>query len=385
MPPGPGERNMRVGIDAHILGKGKGGVETALLGIIRALAELDRENEYLLYVTANHPFRGGILPANFRLRPLPVSNPWIERPFVIPLLYRQDRLDVIHLQRMMPPWGCRRCVLHIHDVLYETQPRFFPVAKRLIFNSISRASVRRAARIVTVTESVRRDILRIYGIAPDRVTVISNGIDSTMFHLPALNSLVAPIGPSRGVKGPYILVLGMLERHKNTHVAIEAFDRFARTHPEFSLVLIGQSRSEARGGYVRELQLQISRSQSPGRVVMPGYVSNEERLAWIQGAWMLVFPGTAEGFGLPPLEAMACGLPVIVAETAVAKEVYGEAALMTKPLDPHSIAQAMHSLVSDETLLRRMIGRGLARAGRFTWAKVAAKLIDVYRDAAERR
>ena len=376
---------MRIGIDAHILGKGKGGVETALLGIIQALTELDRENEYKLYVTANHPFRSGSLPANFQLRPLPVSNPWIERPLVIPYLYRKDRLDVIHLQRMMPPWGCRRCVLHIHDLLYETHPQFFPPLKRRIFNSISRASAQRAAWVVTVTENARQDILRIYGIEPKRVTVISNGIDSALFRPRPDGEPAVSIGQTHGVSGPYILVLGMLERHKNTHVAIEAFKIFARTHSGVSLVLIGQARSEARGGYVRELQSQILDSECHERIFMPGYVSDGERLEWMQGALMLVFPGTAEGFGLPPLEAMACGLPVISAETAVSKEVYGDAAVMTRPDDPQDISEAMQRLASDEILRSCMTARGLARASRFTWSQVAAQLIAVYQKAAEDR
>lgn len=369
---------MRIGIDAHILGKGKGGVETALLGIVTALAEIDRENDYFIYVGRSHPFQKTPLPANFHLRRLPFTNPLIERPFVIPFYYRKDRLDLIHLQRIAPPWGCRNCVLHVHDILYETHPQFFSPVKRRLFNVLSRASVSRASHVVTVTESARRDIQRVYDVAAERITVISNGVDESLFR-GGLDSQSIETAKARfGVSGPYVLLLGMLERHKNTHVAIEAFERFAEAQPDYSLVIVGQARSETRKGYAAELFQTVSRMKSRERIVFTGYVSDADRLSLLNGAATLVFPGAAEGFGLPPLEAMACGVPVVMAESDVAREVCGDAAMMTPAGNAGAVALAMLRLTTDAALRTNLIARGLHRAATFRWQSVAARLLQVY-------
>src|SRR5688572_30404452 len=120
-------RPLRIGIDAQILGKQKGGVETYVYSIIRNLARLDATNEYFIYVPMKHPFELHELPPNFHLRRMILSNPWIERSLLIPYFYRRDRLDVVHVQRVTPFWGCRNTVVHIHDATYETQSHLFPL------------------------------------------------------------------------------------------------------------------------------------------------------------------------------------------------------------------------------------------------------------------
>ena len=376
---------MRVGIDAHILGKGKGGVETVLLGIIRSLAQLDFTNEYLIYVSRRHPFRAGELPSNFRLCPLPVANPWIQRPLVIPFLYARDRLDVIHLQRVMPFWGCQRCVLHIHDALYETHPQFFSPLKRRIFSAISRRSATRATRIVTVTEHARREISAVFGVPAERIDVISNGLDSVSFHAAVGAESLDRILQRCAVTRPYVIVLGMLERHKNTDIALRAFERFSAAHPAFTLLVVGRRRTETRRGYADELQELAASLCAAPKIKFQGYVSDEDRLALLNGASMLVFPATAEGFGLPPIEAMACGVPVIAADTPVAREVYADAVMLSRPLDPADLAAQMDQLAADHQIRTVLVARGLTHAAKYSWRNVAYKLIKIYEQVSQCR
>ena len=371
---------IRIGIDAHVAGKQKGGVETCVVNIVRALARLDRANRYFIYVGPDHPF-GRELPPNFELRRLPVTNPWIERALWMPVAYRQDRLDVLHLHRASPFWGCPRCVLHVHDLMYETRSDLFPRWKRLLLNPVFRRSARRATAIATVSEAAKRDIVGLYGVPPDRVTVISNGVDLSDFG-PLEPGVCAGVLARWNLDGPYAIVLGMIDRNKNVHTAVEAFAAFLTTHPEYRLVLVGRERRETRGGYLDEVLERADKLGCRERVIVTGYVPDAERRALLACADMLLFPATSEGFGLPPLEAMACGVPAVVADTAVAWEIYAGAALYARPLDPADMAMCMKQLADSAGIRDVLVQRGYERCGQFSWDAVAVRLLDLYRHAA---
>lgn len=372
------EHCVRIGIDGHILGKQKGGVETYVYNVIKGLAGLDHENDYFIYTGKNHPFRPGELPDNFRLSILPVLNPWIERAIVIPALYVRDRLDAVVCQRALPLLGCPRSVLHIHDAQYMTNPELFPLWKRSLLNPVFRRSGRRATSVVTLSEASKRDIVMHYGVDPAKVEVIAPGVDVSSFYPVTDRGLLEDVRGRFGIKGRYVVYLGAIERNKNIHSVIKAFDIFKGSCPEFMLVIVGKLRSETRGGYIHELREIVGSLGRAGDVVFTDHVSDDDRRLLLGGAEMLVFPSKAEGFGLPPLEAMACGVPVVTSNIPALKEAFEGAALMADHDDIKGIAAHMERVVTEAGLAGELKEKGFEKVRQYSWEGMAERLLEVY-------
>jgi glycosyltransferase involved in cell wall biosynthesis len=369
---------LRIGIDCHILGKQKGGVETVVEVLVRGLAKCDTENTYFLYVTDKHPFQPGDLPANFHLRLLGSPSPTVGRLLLLPLNYRRDRLDVIHLQRVSSFWGCPNTLLHVHDAMYATNPELFPGWKRVLLNQLFRWSGRRAAQVVTPTEASKADIVRHYGIDPSKVHVMPVGsveglqpeADSVK-----IDRVLEPFQTQR----PYFIFLGAMERNKNAHVLVEAFAEFAKRQPGYRLILVGKRRAETRGGYIQEVMQEMTRHAIQDKVTMTGWVSSEQRRLLLCGATALIFPSVAEGLGLPPIEAMACGIPVIASDVPSIREFYGDAVLSCRANNARDLAARMLELTADPALARELTARGLERARRNHWTNQPTRLLEIYR------
>ncbi len=369
---------MRIGIDAHILGKQKGGVETCVEQLIYELARLDRVNEYFIYVSRRHPFIEHPLPPNFCLCPLPWESPWIQRSVLVPYLYRRDRLDVIHLQRAMPFFGCERTLLHVHDVIYKTHPHLFPRWKRAVLNPIFQLSCRRAQHVVTTTSSSKSDIVRFYHVEPDKIHIVPDGVNTESFYPVRDEKELSKAKQAFGLSSPYVMYLGALERNKNVHILVEAFGEFIRGFPDYKLALVGKYRSETRGGYVDELKNTAERLKLTQNLVFTGYVSEKDRRLLLNGAKMVAFPSECEGFGLPPLEAMACGIPAIASGIPVISEVYGDSVLTCRPGDPQDLARAMQMIASDPNVVAGLVQRGTERVASLRWESHAREMLKLY-------
>jgi glycosyltransferase involved in cell wall biosynthesis len=369
---------VRVGIDAHILGKGKGGVETALYHSILALSGIDRVNEYFLYVTGAHPFEPGRLGPNFTLRTLPLGNPWIERAVVLPWMCWRDRIDVLHVQRALPLWGFRSSVVQIYDATLMSSPGRFPWWRRTVMNALIRKSGRRASRIVTSTHAGLSEIVRSYGFDPSKIRLVPCGVDRSTFFRTDDRARLARVLARFGISQPYVLYLGAIEPNKNIHTLVEAFASLRSSHPEVRLVIAGRWRGQTARGYKSDLEALGERRGCRDRMTFTDHVSNEERLFLLNGAAMLVFPSRNEGFGLPPLEAMACGVPAVAAANAAVREICDGAALLVPPDDVDALAGAIRSLLTDPSLAADLTERGIQRAAQFDWESAARRLRDVY-------
>ena len=284
------------------------------------------------------------------------------------LATRRTHPDLVHAIYFAPYLAGRPVVLTIHDISYEIHPEFFSRTERWRGRTLIRDSARRARFVVTVSETSRRDLIEHYGLAEDRVIAIPNGVAQRYLDSPAQEH--GPIG-DRPVR---VLALGSLQPRKNLIRLIGAVRQASKTR-QVELRVVGPD------GYHAEV---IRRKlEGAAEVQIAGYVAEDALVDEYRRADMLVYPSLYEGFGLPVVEAMACGLPVITSTGGSLPEVAGDATLIVDPLDEMAIAEAILRLSGDDGLRGELSRKGRTRAQRFSWVESAERHIQVYREAAD--
>lgn len=371
---------MRIAIDAHSVGTGLGGNESYATNLIEALAEIDSRNEYTIYVTkvpARERFENRW--SNFRVRSTRPHTPLIRIPLSLSRELRRNPVDVLHVQFTAPPFAPCPVVVSIHDLSFEHFPQTFKRRSRVQLRMTVRKSAREAAQILTLSEFVRNDVIKTYGINREKVTAIPLAAAEKFAPVEDPTKLQR-IKQKYGIHGDYILTVGAIQPRKNLPRLCEAYSLLRRSQPEFKLpklVLVGKLAwlyDETLRG-IKELGLTDS-------VTLTGYVPEEDLPALYSGATCFVYPSYFEGFGLPPLEAMKCGAPTIVGNRTSLPEVVGDASILVDPFEVNDIASALSRLVTDSELRASLRAAGLKRARLFDWRDTARKTLAVYERAA---
>lgn len=364
---------MRIAIDARCLTGAYTGDRTYWLGLIRGLCALEHEHHLLLYTHV--PITDPRLPADSRLqqRVVPARNArwWSWKLF--PDAANLDGAHIAHVQYTVPTRLRMPVVTTVHDISFRLMPRLFPLRHRLLLNLTVPFSMRRAARVITVSESSRQDILRVYRLPTERVVAIPNAADEGIEPMERA-AAEALLREHYGVAPPFVLMVGVLQPRKNLPLAVQAFAQ-AVVHSKLPhrLVIVGKS-----GWGVQELQQSIERWSVTERTTLTGYVPDAHLPAFYSAAAVLVYPSLYEGFGLPPLEAMRCGCPVLASDIPVMQEVVGEAGMLLSPHDPVVWAQALHTVLTNDWVRQQMRERGIRQASRFSWKETARRTLEVY-------
>jgi len=371
---------LRIAIDAHTVGTKLGGNESYAVNLIEALAEIDGVNHYTIYVTTNEAReRFGNRWPNFKVRSTLPHTPLIRIPLTLSAELRKNPVDVLHVQFTAPPFCPCPVVVSIHDLSFEHLPHTFNRRSRTQLRLTVRHSARRAARILSLSEHTRRDIIDTYGIAPNRVTAIPLAAPDH-FGPVTDNRELQRVRHNYGIDGDYILSVGSIQPRKNLARLVRAY---ASLRGEFStgklpkLVLVGKC-----GWLYDETLRALDETNVKDAVVLTGYVPESDLPALYSGALCFVYPSYFEGFGLPPLEAMKCGAPVIVGNKTSLPEVVGDAALAVDPFDVDAIAGAIRRLINDSALRRELSVKGQERAQEFNWRETAEKTLAVYNEVA---
>ncbi len=355
------------------------GVERVQRSLIEALAAYDRENEYLLVSKKPVAF-GTPLPARWRSVPLvKQGSPYLWRERYVPTILDREKIDVFHSPVSATPiLGRAKKIATIHELPWVERGKksdaseSAPTAHRVwLF-----LNVRYAARIVCVSERTKENVLQLYPEAAPRLCVIPHGIDSRFTRLdppPPRKEILARLGIA---DRPFVLFVGTLRRKKNLRLLLEAFAEFkAADRKKYALVLAG-----VRGTTFGEIETLLNDPRLTGRVFLPGYVADDDLVALYNLAKCVVYPSLFEGFGLPPLEAMACGVPVIASRGGAIPEIVGDAALDFAPDDKKALSDAMLSMLEDEALCARFVAKGLDRVKAFTWERTARRYLELYRE-----
>jgi glycosyltransferase involved in cell wall biosynthesis len=351
------------------------GTERYSYELIAALARVDRSSRYTLY-TNGLPAALPPLGPNFTLRSIPLARLWTHGRLG-PELARA-RPDVAFIPAHVVPIGRpRNAVVTIHDLGYLAFPAAHTARRRLELHLTTLWSVRAARRVIAISAATRDDLVRHYRADPARIAVVHHGLSGAQFR-PAAPDEVAAARERHGLRRPYFLYLGTLQPRKNLERLIDAFARAAGSGAlgEAELVIGGR-----RGWLSEQIERRAGALGLSGRVRLAGYLPDADLPALLSGALAFAFPSLYEGFGLPVLEAMACGAPVLTSATSSLPEVAGDAALLVDPHDEAAIAAGLARLAADAGLRAELRERGLAHAARFTWERCARETLDVLREA----
>jgi glycosyltransferase involved in cell wall biosynthesis len=372
---------LRIAIDAHAVGAKLGGNESYAVNLIEALAQIDSANHYTIYITtaeARERFQGRW--PNFKVRATLPHTPLIRIPLTLSAELRKNPVDVLHVQFTAPPFCPCPVVVSIHDLSFEHLPQTFKRRSRTQLRLTVRHSARRAARIISLSEHGRRDIIETYGITAERVSAIPLAAPA---HFAPVhdNRELQRVRHNYGIDGDYILTVGSIQPRKNLARLVQAYaslrgNKSADKLPK--LVLVGKS------GWLYDDTLRaLKETGVADTVVLTGYVPQEDLPALYSGALCFVYPSYFEGFGLPPLEAMKCGAPVIVGNKTSLPEVVGDAALTVDPFDVEAIASAMQRVIESPALREELSIKGQARAETFDWRETARKTLAIYQEVAQ--
>lgn len=280
-------------------------------------------------------------------------------------------------EHLLLPLRSAPTVLTVHDLIFRHLPEHHKPLNRWYLNWALPLYCRRATHIIAISECTRRDLIAAYGVPAQKVTVIHEAADPRFRPQPA--GRIRVVQRRYGLPKRYLLFVGTIEPRKNLSRLLRAFERLWREGLSDALVVVGR-----RGWLYDDFFARLERSSARDAVILPGFVPDEDLPAVYGGAQALVFPSLYEGFGLPILEAMACGTPVACSETSSLPEVAGEAALMFDPTEEEAIVETLRPLLRDRGLQRELKGLGLERAAGFSWERVAAGTQGVYRSVLDR-
>lgn len=383
------DREMRIGIDYTAAVRQQAGIGRYTRNLVRALAEIDAEHQYTLFVAGGRGDDGlGSWPANFRVRSVPLSDRtlnilWQRLRLPMPIQLITGSLDLFHAPDfVLPPVGRTPAILTVHDLSFMRVPEcFVPGFRNYLEQAVSRA-VRRAKQILADSESTRRDLIELLGIAPERVAVLYPGIEDR-FRPVREQEVLNRVRSDYGLPEHFILGLGTLQPRKNFVGLIEAF-ALLPVHSQFNadhhhLVIAG-----GEGWLSEDVPAAIARLGLSGRVHLVGFVRDADLPALYSLASVFAFPTLYEGFGFPVLEAMACGTPVVAADNSSIPEAVGDAGILVPTNDPAALAEALSCLTSESAVRNRMIAAGLRQVCKFTWGKSAQQLLGIYQAFAGR-
>jgi glycosyltransferase involved in cell wall biosynthesis len=365
---------VRVAIDARKLHDF--GIGTYIRNLLRQLARIDAATEYVLLCRSADLDIGGQLGPNFRTVLESSPNYSLREQIHVPWVLRQQRPDLFHAPHYILPAAIRcRSVVTIHDCIHLMFPQYLRNRAAHAYAHASMwSAARRSDRILTVSEASKRDILHFFRVPPEKVVVVYNAIDEQFWVAPP-EERVARVRERYQLDHPFVLYVGNIKPHKNLVRLIEAFDELRRDRQDedLKLLIIGDEISK-----LPALRRAVHKHKLHKQVRFLGYLPDDTLAILYRLASVFAFPSLYEGFGLPPLEAMASGTPVVTSNVSSLPEVTGGAAVLVDPYDVDSIADGLRRVLTDPHLAAEMRRKGLERAREFSWERSVERTRQVY-------
>lgn len=374
---------MRVAIDSTPLLNQRTGIGQYTYHLTRNLLGLSDKLELVLFCTSLRksislqeliPKRSNLVYADYRLPARVVQKLW--RTIGYPRVESfTGRLDIFHATNYIaPPQKKGKLVLTVHDVGFARMPGEHPRSTRA-YTNILLEELDRADRVIVVSSFTKNEVIDVFGIQEEKIQVIYNGVAAHFSQIEDKGA-IEQVFKKYGIDGNYILFVGKLEARKNLAGLIEAFRLFKKESKlEHKMVLVG-----SLGWKAEEILEKLDEYGLQEDVVRLGYVCDEDLPFLMNGADVFLYPSLYEGFGIPVLEAMACGTPVVASNTTSLPEVVGDTGLLVNPTSPGEIAEALTRILVDSALRKTLIMKGLERAASFTWRHAAEQTLRLYKD-----
>lgn len=335
-----------------------------------------REARFTAFVSAPSLHLPGI---HLHQTHLPPDQPWVRilwEQSVFPLRLRQQGADLVHgLVNVLPLSTTLPAIVTVHDLSFLRMPEKFQIAKRWYLSQLCHASVRKARHIIAVSRQTATDLQQFWGIDEGKISVIYNGVGTEF--MPASTLAIEAFRHERGLPARFFLYLGTLEPRKNLPLLIRAFAQWraetTAANREIRLVIAG-----AKGWFYEQIFALVAQLQLEQVILFPGFVPAAELPDWYRAAELFIYPSLFEGFGLPVVEAMACGVPVICSDTGSLVEVAGNSALTFPAQNEAALVERLHQIMTDAPLRQELRRLGLARAQQFSWQRTAEATFDLY-------
>lgn len=364
---------MRIGIDAREICRPNTGIGKYVSNLVRCLALIDNENQYVLFVESDRfplPFS---LPANFQLMQVwPRGHRNIQSQLALPLLQSRARVDLFHATHhdAAPLLGTAKMVLTVHDIA-PIDLQDFPLLHRQCYALLSWGVTHRAAAVISVSQFTQKRLVAWNTAAKTKSTVVYEAADE--YYPDEDPSKWERLGKRFGLRGRYVLYVGSLARRKNLKGLLRSIPTVKSLCSDIQFVVVGIASGRADYSLSADEEGQVIR--------IHGGLSVDEMRLLYACAEVMVFPSFYEGFGLPVLEAMACGCPVVTSRTSSLPEIVGAAGILIEPFDNDAISAAIVSVLNDPSLRKQMRNDGIARAAKFSWERMAQETLTVYRSA----
>lgn len=360
---------MRIGIDARLWRET--GVGRYIRALVANLCTLGKAHDFVLFVGPNE-YTTLQLPPNWHKILAPIRWHTLREQLEMPRLYNQAVIDLVHVPYFsVPIFTTTPLLITIHDLTISqfatgratTLPHILYWFKRLGYEAVLRTSLSKAVRIITVSGTVRNQLISSFGINSQKINVTyeSGELENDQK------------GDQKSFPQPYLLYVGNAHPHKNIERLIGAFSEVQKRQKNLTLVLIGK-----KDYFYKKLELLVRNQHVSYKILFLGEVSNSNLKEWFSHAEIFILPSLSEGFGIPGLEAMSMGCPVIASDLPVFHEIYGDAAGYFNQLDAHSIASAIHNVSRNHQIRDRLISNGLFQVKKYSWNKMAADTLKIY-------
>ena len=362
---------MKIGIDAHVLGTQAGGNETYMRGLLHALYTHAPESDILAFVHRNTP----ATTCEFPTAAIPLRKSFLRVPFALPWLARRSGIDLLHVQYTAPPYCPCPYVVSMHDAVALRFPESMPFLDRHRLRLLSRSTLHRAARIFVLTQAIRDEIADIYNLPTDRFDIVQPHTDPA-FQPVTDDTALAAVRKKYALPEQYILYVGLLQPRKNLDRLAQAFARLRDRGLDHKLVIVGK-----RAWLYKEMLAHIDTLGLENRIVFTGYIDRADLPTLYSAAQAFAYISLYEGFGIPVLEAMSCGTPVLASTDPALREVTKGAALHVDPYDIDAVEEALAGILTDTPLRERLRKEGPQQAATFTSERMARAALDGYEKA----
>lgn len=364
---------MLIGIDASRATKEiKTGTEHYSEEIIIALSKIDAKNNYILYSPVAPKGKLANLPKNFRWKILPFTKLWSQIRLSWEFIFGREKPDVIfepaHTIPLIHP---KNMVVTLHDLGFKYFPELYSPFERKYHNFCMDFSARHGKYIITPSEYTKNDLIKVYGTNPKKITPIYHGYDLSLYRPLISNKLKK--------YQPYIFYLGRVEHKKNSAGLIKAYGMLRKEQGIKHKIVIAGKPGFGYDKFKEELHKLPVNVQKD--VIELGYIKDDQLVCLMQNADIFFFPSLFEGFGLPVIEAMACGVPVVASKNTSITEIAGSAAMLINPHKPLQMAAALSKIIDSPVLRKSLVSKGLVRASTFSWQKAAEKTLKVLEEA----